>query len=527
MTQHRIVRILAFFLACLVSAGCTAALYSCDGGTVPDDSAPVSSEAPQQSEVSVSPSDPYKDSEGKYTLDNLGMPAFDFDKKEFRVLVYSNEIQDTYFSEEIEPDLYETTDSVLNEAVRTRNDLVEERYGVTVKAVPVRDVNTTLRESLLSGDELYDAALPFASTCAVLAQDLLLYDLTKFSDYIHLDAPWWDQNANATFSIGGKLYFTYSDLTIMHKITSGAILFNKVLYADMLEDTYGNLYDIVRNRKWTFDLLCEMTRGLNRDLDQVEGMDPGSDFFAFGSSNGDASAFYLGAGESLIGKDADDLPVIAIGSTERSIVVAQTVLEKLTEPDSIMISEDYRNWDFRGKGRNCWEYCLSAFGENRCIFRTTAFSAIKKLRNYEGTNPFGIVPFPLLSADQQEYYTPGGGSLAYGVCIPINAEDPEFSAYMLEVLSCGGKNTVVPAYYQTTLKNRDLSYDDESAEMLDDYVFKNIRYDLANVYNFGISSMLSDLMNTKSSDIVSRLDGIRSQVQSAIDTCVEIYLMDE
>ena len=511
-------------LILLLTALCLIPLAACENGPgeisgQPSDS--TETDAPS-GEESKAPSDPYRNADGKYTLDGVNMPEFNFPETEFRVLVYSNHVQTTYFSEEIEPDLYETTDAALNEAVRTRNDLLEERYGVTIKAVPVDDVAHSLRESVTTSTDLCDAAMPFFSSASTLAQEGMIYELHQFGKYIHLDAPWWDQAANRTLSVDHRLYFTTGDISIMQKIVCSAVLFNKTLYDDLLADKYGSLYDKVKNHEWTFDLMYEMTHGLNRNLDEDPALEAGSDFFGFGASTGSATSFYLGFGNHLIDKDENDLPVLAIGATESSVVQAQHILERMIEPDYMLISEDYK-----GKVPNCWEYCLATFGENRTVLRTTAFSAIKKLRNFAGTYPFGIVPFPLADTQQEEYYSPCGGTYAYGVCIPVNAPDPDFSAFMLEAMACEGKNLITPAYYETTLKSRDLSYDDESWEMLDQYIFNNILYELADIYKFGnIQNVFGDLMSKKSADIVSSLDALRTQVQQSIDNCVEAYRSD-
>ena len=516
-------RAAAGLLCLLLCAACLISLVSCGNGPAETSEPAASTDdgTSQEPQTSTAPLDPYKNADGKYTLDGVNMPAFDFGESEFRVLVYSNHVQGTYFSEEIEPDLYETTDSVLNEAVRTRNDLMTERYGVTIRAIPVDSVATSLRESITTSTDICDAAMPFFSDCAVLAQDGMLYDLKQFDKYLHLDAPWWDQMANKTLSVDNRLYFTTGDISIMQKIVSSAIMFNKTLYDQLLADKYGSLYDLVKNHLWTFDVLYEMNRNTNRNLDDDPELEASKDFFGFGASTGNAISFYLGFGQHIIDKDENDLPKLVFGETESSITLSQTILSRLSEPETFLISEDYK-----GKVTNCWEYCLAAFGENRNVMRTTAFSAVKKLRYYDGLNPFGIIPFPLADSTQEDYYTPCGGS-AYGVCIPVNVQNADFSAYMLEAMCCEGKNTITPAYYETTLKSRDLSYDDESGEMLDQYIFKNMMYDLANVYNFGgIQSMLQNLAAQKSTAVVSSLDSIRSQVQVAIDNCVDAYRSD-
>ena len=72
----------------------------------------------------------YLDDKGMYTLDNMNMPAFDFAQDTFTVCVYSDTIQDTYHSEEIEP--IASTDDALKKGVTDRNDLIEEKYGVAI-----------------------------------------------------------------------------------------------------------------------------------------------------------------------------------------------------------------------------------------------------------------------------------------------------------------------------------------------------------------------------------------------------------
>lgn len=464
----------------------------------------------------------YTDGNGNYTLDHMNMPAFDFQQTEFRVCVYSNEEQSTYFSEEIGYDLYETTDDVLSDAVKTRNDLIAEKYGVTVVACPVSNVQETIRQDASAGTQQYDAAMPFMPDCATLAQDEILYDLKEFGAYIHLDAPWWDQSANQSLSVGQKLYFTTGDISIMQKITSMALTFNKRLYGEYCEEQWGSLYDLVRDRKWTLDTMYEMGRTVAGEMDGEAGLTY-KDRWGLVTANIDAVHYYLASGGSLIRKDASDLPVLAIGEQESSINTAMKVLETLRSNDSwALIVEDLAG-QVTGSTATAG---LGVFGENRALFRTTAFSAVKKLRDFSGADAFGIVPLPMANEGQDTYFTPSSARFAYGVCIPKNAPDAAFSAYMLEALCCYAKNTVTPAYYEVTLKYRDTN-DVDSMEMLDQYIFNNVVYDLGVIYNFGsVSSMFQTLMQEHSNAVSSKLDSIRDSVQMAIDDCVEAYGID-
>lgn len=499
---------------------CSGMLAACTTGEQTDESADVSQSA---SDSNPDAQNKYVDANGKYTLDGLDMPAFNYTETEFRVCVYDNSIQDTYFSEEIGYDLYATTDTVLNEAVKTRNGLIEEKYGVKVVAYCVPDVFETVRQSVMNPMDVYDAAMPFMFNCATLAQDGNLYDLMQYDQkYLHLDAPWWDQTANASFSVGGKLYFTTGDISIMQKVCSGAIAFNKTMYHEYLEGEYGDLYQMVRDHKWTVDVLYEMGRKVTADTDGESGMSY-KDRWGLVGANGFATTLYCASGEGIIGKDQADHLTLEFGKSERGIQYAQKVLELLKNDGSWFLNVQ----TLTGQVDNIWQTSVDVFGENRALFYACAFSAIKKLRAYPNMSDFGLIPVPLSDETQENYQTQAGCTYSYGICIPSDVKNPEFSAYMIEALACGAKNTVTPAYYEVTLKTRDAK-DPESEEMLDQYIFKNQVYEIGFMYDFGgVSSMFSTLVANNSSDIASELDSKKLAILAAIKECEDAYALND
>lgn len=448
------------------------------------------------------------------------LPEFEWDVNNeeyatFDVLVYSNEEQTTYFSEEIGFDLYSTTDDVLNDAVRNRNNSINAMTGVTIKAHPVKNVAETLRFDVQSGSGEYDAAMPFMYSCVSMAQEGLLFDLTTFPDYIDLSKPWWDQNATETFSINGKVYFTTGDISIMHKIVSDAIAFNKTMYANLFSGE-PTPYDLVKNDTWTFDKMVELAKTATKD--NGDGVWDYNDTWGFNGSYGAASGFYFGFGQTYSAKDENDIPILTLYN-EKSISSAQTILNELTKSNEwIIYAEDF-------KTENIWETSVKVFGENRALFMSTAFSAIKKFRKYEQLD-FGIVPKPKADETQEKYCTPCSANYAYGIVIPITVNDPDFSAYMVELTCCEGKNYIADAWYETILKTRDM-VDNESAEMVD-LIFENVIYDTASVYNIaGVSDMLYTLVKNKSTDIVSSLEAIKNSAEASINKIVEDYESNE
>jgi len=515
-------------LLCLLMVG-TAGLAACndtsdDTSSAPSSQSSVTSETPDnsQDEGSAEESGGWVDGivgylgNGKWGRE---MPTFEWeDKDTFTVMVYNDSKQKTYYSEEIEPDLYETTDDVISEAVTKRNREIEEKYGVTIKARPVEDVYTSLTAELQAADpDNCDAAMPFVPACATLALGGQLYDLKTFESdgYIDLSMPWWDQNANESFSIADKVYFSISDMSIMQKIVSFCVMFNKDLLAQKHPEL--NLYDEVRNKTWTMDKMYELSKEFTYDSDGVDGMSP-DDNWGLVTANNDVLWFYLSSGARLVTKDSEDSPILSLGVDERSINIAQKALTLL---------EEKNNWCIHAEDipaeQDRWNKVLDIIGENKGLFRATAFSAVKKVRAYDAN--FGLVPFPTFDETQDNYYTPCNVGYAYGIVIPLSAPDADYSAYMLDVISATSKGEnaagLTRAYTEVVLKGKDL--DEESSEMLDDYIFANIVYDLGIVYDFGVSSVITDLMKDGTADIISSLDSKRDSILAKIEEIVDTY----
>ena len=459
----------------------------------------------------------YTDANGRYwpSYSDSMSESIIGNRTEFRVLVYSNNVQGTYYSEEIEPNMYSTTDATLNTAVNERNNLVSEKLGVDIKAVAVDDVTETFRQEMLASTGMFDAAMPFLGGCATLAQEGAFYDMRDFEEQgiIDLSAPWYDQNANDSLSIQDKIYFTVSDMSIMQKIVSIAVTYNPELIASRMPDV--DLKQMVMDGEWTLDKMYEIAREFVQDSNGDGNMDY-QDNWGLVASNGDTLHYYIAAGERLCTKDENDNPILALGST-RSITVAQNILNTLLNNNWVSQAQDLVNQGIPSS--DMWDESLAIFGEGHAPFRTTAFSAIKKLRSYE--LDYGILPLPKADEDQDDYYTSCSASMDYGVVVPsfLSEDDAKFSAYMIDVCSAGGRQYIATAYYDQILSSKDAL----DVEILD-LIFENVVYDVGMIYGFeGLSSIFSTLTANHSTDIVSQLDSIREQVNAKIEEIVELY----
>ena len=463
----------------------------------------------QSSEVSVDPEQEYKDANGNYKT-KLGV-LDDYKGKTFTILVVG-ESAGTYQSDDFTTEAgsggIDYGDTFYNE-VLARNDKVEEAYGITLEVQKLDNTTNEARTDAMTGTRLYDAMILNISGAAALAQEGLLINLFDLEN-LDLFAPWWDQRANAAYSIANKLYFTTGDITIMNKVNTWSILFNKEMIAN---NSLESPYDLYNKGTWTFDKMCEMAATVNTATspDQIE--DP-TVYYGLLSAYGDIYRIYGGFGDTLCQKDSKDEPVLRFGADEASVNNTIKILEKLNGAPWNIYAEQVPT--------DPWNKSFAAFYNNRVLFRPSGFSATTKLRAL-ATMEFGIVPMPKLNDAQEDYWTVTDGSFA--ACISKNSADPEFSAYMLDAFAAEAKNYITPAYVEANLKWKALR-DDESAEILD-YIFNHINYDVAAVYNFGnITNLFYNLAKAQSTDVVSSFDAIKGEIETAIEDVIINYQSD-
>lgn len=388
--------------------------------------------------------------------------------------------------------------SFVDEGVSERNNWVEETYGV--KIIGLKDDNplTTARNEAQGGSELFDAMVLSASQLAALGAEGNLYELYSL-DGIQLDAPWWDQNANESFSISNKLYFTTGDITVLNKITTMAIMFNK----DLAEQyNIGDIYQMVEDREWTFDKMIELAKVIPENN--------GDGLHGLLSGYNDANGWFISLGGKFVTKDANDIPTLAVKSTDNTNR-ALKLLETFTmRGATILMAQECPE--------PVWDTSWAEFYEGRVLFRYSGFSATNKMRDYSVN--FGIVPCPLYDELQEDYIAPAGSAGAVGILKTYS--NPEWSAMMLDICACGAKNYVTPAYYERTLRGKD-TRDDESEAMLD-IIFGNLVYDIGSIYDLGgLSSALYNLMQSKSNAYTSTIDGLYSAAEKALQDAIDAY----
>ena len=481
------------------------------GGESADESVPGGIESaaePASEETSQDESKKWLDADGNYAVpgDPIDVVAtFGSQFSEFHVLVKGTD-NGTYQSDDFTTgsELYGDT---LDQAVTERNNYIHDHFGVTIVAHKDNGINNLIREDLASGEQ-YDIVMPNVTFLATLASEGQLIDLYTLEN-INIDAPWFDQNANETFSMNHQLFFTTGDITILNKVCTTSILFGKEILSKY--EDLESPYQLVRDNQWTYDKMKEMAKLVTADTDGEPGMTV-DDTWGFLTSYGDAVNLYAGAGMHLCDKDSNDYPYFSLGQEERAQTILQQILKDMAEPGWCVYAQEFPS--------DIWVTSLDAIEDGRILFRPSAFSAMTKLRK-RGVD-FGIVPLPKWNEDQDNYYGFCGVGQTAGFGILVSCRNPEYSAYMADIISAASKNYVTRAYMEVNVKGKDLQ-SEEDLEMLE-IIFDNIVYDIGDVNNFGsINSLIAGLVQQKSTDLSSMIDQNRDKIESAIDDVIAAY----
>jgi hypothetical protein len=339
----------------------------------------------------------------------------------------------------------------LNDAVYRRNIAAQEQYNFEMKVVENGDVNGSVRRSVKAGNGAYDMAVTLFEAMPALAFEGNFNDLKKVPN-IDLSKPWWDQNANESLDIGGRLYFTTGDITTQAIDAVSVILFNKTL---MQSFGLENPYDYVRNNKWTFDRLLEIikTPGAARDLngDGSMGLD---DQFALTCSGRFPDAIFFASGMRVTQNDADNIPQFGF-NTAKTVSLLDTAIE-------FMDSQLTMN---QAKYNEGWTLAENMFADNRVLFYAGFMQHFARLR--EMNDSFGLLPLPKWDENQEEYYHQ---VINVGGMMGIPSDVPEnrlaMVGHVIEALGAGSRYTLIPAYFEITITNK-LMRDEDSGEMLD------------------------------------------------------------
>ncbi len=480
--------------------------------------------------ANVSGTDVYKDENGRYVGATSGKT---YEGETITFLTAS--ALDSYESEIVFNTYEDVSDKTypesLNEDLKNRQNLVEEKLGITIEEIkiptsggPGKKVLETVRRNAISGVNEFDIVVPCLYDGASLAMEDLLLDLRSLNG-LQLEAPWWNQAFNTDMTQGNQLYFMIGELGITNKTHTSALYFNLDLWEKMnlSEDFGGNPYDLVRQGKWTVDVVFEAARKVSND-DNQDGRIDYKDTYGWGGNRDDMWSIFFASGEKIAQPGADGYPYISMYN-QRSSRLMDKLQEFVKDTEHYIAADDYFSV-------TAWPDKLieEGFTSGRVLFHNAGMGSIITIGGAMEDH-FGIVPVPKADANQEGYYSLVNPWSATCFAVPSSVDEAKIPMIVdfLNVIGAESMNTVSVSYQEILdyMKTRD----DDSKDMLNNYILPSRACDVGLIFKwgdstespYGLGSVLHDMATAPLGTFSSAFEAKKSVAESQLNEDMQFF----
>jgi len=428
------------------------------------------------------------------------LPEMTFENTDFIFLV--NPLG-TYFVEDY-------TGEAVNDSKVDRNRAVEERFGVKITEMECSNDKNAIAAYIdqlnAAGDaDAYHVAsvnMIMNGAPAIAGSYMNWYEIP----HIDFEKEWWPDSNIDCLTVNGSAYMIIQDACVNTVNRTSCMFYDKVM-----ADAYNlpNLYELIRDGKWTYDKLVELAASIYDDTNR-DGVRDVDDYYGLVSGIQSNLNTYLWAfGNQIYTRQAD-------GSYEYTYYTDRTIQ---TIENIVALFNNYE-----GVYGDLSSHHLGGikFSEGKALFANgLLYHTISYMGNME--NEYGIIPYPKMDEEQKNYATMVDGG-AHSVAVPMIAEDLDLIGIVMESMAAETYKKVLPVYLDQTLKLR-YSSSPEDAEMVDLILATRV-FDIGYIYDNwkGVSFKLERLVRDNSTNIASDYATFKD---SALEHYAKVFEMFE
>ncbi|MBO5305206.1 MAG: hypothetical protein J6B12_00435 [Clostridia bacterium] len=353
----------------------------------------------------------------------------------------------------------------LYDAIHYRNIDVETRLEAKIRSIGMLAAypdyapwNEALSVSVLTNTGDYDGAAFYLSTASALTKQGIYYNLNLLTDdeggYFNFTKPWWNGAMVDELSVYGALFFAGGSLTVSEVASGCCLFFNRDLFNEKYpDDKDAALYQLVRDGKWTVDLLIDYISQCWDDVNSNGHVDAGD---VVGMKNlytdtGIMDAWVPAMGLEFTAIDEYGEPYITIVNA-RTVPAYEKVMQVFNNEGALLVSSDAPQEETSMQNGNLLFY-----------METLGFGAQMKASEVN----YGVLPLPKYDEVQEDYHTCfANNASAVAICSNLNDDRAAKVSAVLELLSAESYKQVIPVYYETVLKGH-YSREAADAEMYD------------------------------------------------------------
>ena len=405
---------------------------------------------------------------------------------------------------------------VISAALVKRNSQVQDELNVKLKCLELdaadRGTITKLSNLVIAGDDAFDFALAMEwGVVSWLQQPELLIELHEVPN-LDLTHSWWNQAAMDEYTINGKLYNAPGDICFYALAAPITIFFNKTVAQNA---NIGNLYDLVRDGKWTVDKVMELCQKVYKDVNGNGQVDVEEDIIGICCEQSTNLHWLLGSNMRLTEKDKDGNISLVVNNEKTVSLIEKTT--KLFQDEKLCCYAQNLEKTYKSPYTDLFAPKIKA---DTALFYSNQLLVALDLRDMD--SDFGILPTPKWDDKQENYYSFSNTAWNDMLIVPTTNSNLARTGHVAEAMGYYGQQYVRPAFIDSTVLSRDIR-DEDSAEMVDMILSSQV-YDLGATFNWGsLTNVLYKPCNNKdastfASNYASLENGILTAMNKMIDT---------
>ncbi len=134
-----------------------------------------------------------------------------------------------------------------------------------------------IRNSVAAGDHEYDIIIGYQAYITQLAMGGEVINMLDLP-YVDYTQPWWNGETIEQNTVNGKCFFVNGDIGLSTYYAMSVVYFNKRIAEEL---DLGDVYQLVRDGKWTKEKAAEFSKAAAIDLNGNSKMDLDSDRFGY------------------------------------------------------------------------------------------------------------------------------------------------------------------------------------------------------------------------------------------------------
>jgi len=444
------------------------------------------------------------------------LAGFDFGGQEIRILTSINASENYITNSNY---MIEGTGGmngeIVNDAVYKRNMDVETLLNIKFNYSHMDEDYATVQKAIsklmLSGADDYDLVINDLRSMVNLSLENMFLN-TKKNTVFDLSKNYWYSDFMEDVAIGKeKAFILAGDYFIDVLRNCHALFLNKSMMDGQNPGSSDEIYKKVLDGKWTFDEFLSLTKDFLKDLNGDGIYKDKDDQFGFicVGTWGSAIPFMIAADTGVFTKDENGIPSLTMNN-----------------PKSLLLHENLSKLFAKESGAS------STFGGDKLVMEFQSrkslmvgyqrLATLEQLRNME--DDIAILPYPKLNADQQKYVTSAHDTTEIGA-IPTTTGNFEMVCAVLEALNRETEKTIIPAYYEQSLKIK-YARDDESSQIID-----IIHNSMGNVFSLAYSEIITGVLGlydvTATKNFTSSYDKMETKTIEKLDKVIESFMSTE